>query len=431
MSKIANRISPYLSSAITSESLQRVRRAYFEFNRKRRGQTHEVLFFHKVNDPYSYLLLQMLQRLMGDFDIKVKPHIISDLDQNMFPEPGLLEQWSLKDARFLAETFDLEFPETPSLPDAALCARAEKILLSNEQSDSFLKFAIDVNHALWNEGEAAIQTLEHEVGRVSDEQREHLLLKSQNILKKKGHYLSATLYYGGEWYWGADRIIHLAERLKQLNIAKTQNDLSQYDYPTLNNTKAQAKKTLDFYFSFRSPYSYLACQRLLRLKEQYQLDINIKTVLPMVMRGLPVPSSKRIYIFLDTKREAKRYGIDFGRVVDPLGEGVNRCMSLFPYALEQDLALEYISSVSKGIWAEGEDITQDAPLRALTERAGLNWDEAKAYLGKSEWQDKAEQNRQDMVASGFWGVPTFQYGDKTYWGQDRLWAIESQIISEQ
>jgi len=69
----------------------RIRRSYFEFNRKRQGQTHEVLFFHKVDDPYSYLLLQMLQRLMGDFDIKVKPHIISELDQNMFPEPDLLK----------------------------------------------------------------------------------------------------------------------------------------------------------------------------------------------------------------------------------------------------------------------------------------------------------------------------------------------------
>lgn len=427
---LSKRISPYLTATLTSEGLMRMRRAYFEFNRKRQGQTHEVLFFHKVSDPYSYLLLQMLQRLMGDFDIKVKPHIVSELEQTMFPEPELLKRWSLQDAKLLATAFNLKFPDTTELPPPALCQRAEKILLSNEQSDSFLKFALDVNHALWHEGEQAIKKLEDEVGRVSDEQRAHLITKSQHILKKKGHYLSATLFYGGEWYWGPDRILHLAERLKTLDIDKTSVDLSHYDYPVLSKNTQPAKQVLDFYFSFRSPYSYIACQRLLALKEKYQLNINIKPVLPMVMRGLPVPSSKKIYIFLDTKREANRYHIPFGKTVDPLGEGVNRCMALFPYGQAQGLGLAYIASVSKGIWAEGQDVTQDSALKNLSERAGLNWQEAKLYLSKDEWKNTAEQNRVDMIACGFWGVPTFQYGNFCYWGQDRLWALEKQILAE-
>lgn len=408
-----------------------MRRAYFEFNRKRQGQTHEVLFFHKVDDPYSYLLLQMLQRLMGDFDIKVKPHIVSELDQTMFPAPDLLKQWSLNDAKILADAFNLEFPNVVSLPDATLCQRAEKILLSNEQSDSFLKFAIDVNHALWHEGEDAIKKLEEEVGRVSHEQRSHLLQKSQSILKKKGHYLSATLFYGGEWYWGVDRVLHLAERLKELKISKTDVNLHTYDYPALNNHQHTAQQSLDFYFSFRSPYSYLACQRLIKLKEKYQLKINIKPVLPMVMRGLSVPNSKKMYIFLDSKREAKRYNIPFGKTIDPLGEGVNRCMAIYPYAQANDLSLEYIGSISKGIWAEGQDVTQDAPLKTLVERTGLNWQEAKQYLSKNDWESATEQNRKDMIAAGFWGVPTFHYGQYHYWGQDRLWAVEKQILAEQ
>ena len=432
---LVNRLSPYVTSALTSQGLKRLRRQMAEVKRKRRGQTHEVLFFHKVDDPYSYLLLQLIQRLMGDFDIKVKPHIISELNADMFPEPELLDEWSLKDAAFLANTFDLNFPNSKALPEKSLCRRAEKILLANEQSDSFLKFALDVNDALWIEGEDAIAKLEQEVGRVSDEQREHLVKKSQSILKAKGHYLSATLYYGGEWYWGADRILHLAKRLNELNISKTKVDLSKYDYPALATpSKAKnksGKHVLDFYFSFRSPYSYLACQRLLKLKNSVELEINIKTVLPMVMRGLPVPSSKRIYIFLDTKRESDRYDIPFGKTVDPLGEGVSRSMSIFPYAQAQGLALEYISSVSKGIWAEGQDVTKDEVLKQLSERAGLNWKEASPYLENKDWEKKAETNRKDMIACGFWGVPSFQYGEECFWGQDRLWAIEKLINSEE
>jgi 2-hydroxychromene-2-carboxylate isomerase len=309
----------------------------------------------------------------------------------------------------------------------------KKILLANEKSDSFLKFALDVNDALWIDGEAAIAKFEQEVGRVSDEQREHLVQKSQNILKSKGHYLSATLFYGGEWYWGADRILHLAQRLNGLNISKTKVDLSQYDYPILPDSSEKNKKsdtkTLDFYFSFRSPYSYLACQRLQKLKNKADFKINIKPVLPMVMRGLPVPSAKKIYIFLDTKRECERYHVPFGKTVDPLGEGVNRSMAIFPYAQKIGLELEYISSVSKGIWAEGKDVTQNDALEQLTERAGLNWSQALPYLEDKRWEENAEKNRKDMIACGFWGVPTFQYGKESFWGQDRLWAIEKLINS--
>jgi 2-hydroxychromene-2-carboxylate isomerase len=115
---------------LTSQGLKNFRRQIAEIQRKRRGQTHEVLFFHKVDDPYSYLLLQLVQRLMGDFDIKVKPHIISELNANMFPEPKMLDEWSLKDAKFLAEVFNLKFPDSHSLPEKSLCQRAEKNIIS-------------------------------------------------------------------------------------------------------------------------------------------------------------------------------------------------------------------------------------------------------------------------------------------------------------
>lgn len=428
---LSKRISPYFTQAVSSERLLKLRRSAQEFNRKRRGLPHEVSFYHKVDDPYCYLLLQMLQRLMSDFDIKVKPHIVSELSKDMFPEPELLKAWSLKDAKLLAQAFNLEFPDIHQLPPAQLCKRAEKILLSNEQSDSFLKFAIDVNKALWSEGEAAIKTLEEEVGQLSDEQRQKLVEKSNQHLKKKGHYLSATMYYGGEWFWGVDRVYHLAQRLLALGIAKDEINLDDYDYPkpASSQNKPSKAQALDFYFSFRSPYSYLACQRLLDLNKKLNLSLNVKPVLPMVMRGLPVPAAKRMYIFLDTKRECARYGIPFGKTVDPLGEGVNRCMAIFPYAQQQHKTLEYIASISKGIWAEGQDVTEDDLLEKLVTRSGLDWNEAEKFLNDKSWEKSAEQNRKDMIALGFWGVPTFQYGDFSCWGQDRLWAIEQKILS--
>ncbi len=426
---LGSQISAQLAQILSSDQLLAFKRSVSELNRKRRGQTHEVLFFHKVDDPYSYLLLQLLQRLMGDFDIKVKPRIVSELDISMNPEPELLNAWSLKDAHFLAQAFQLEFPEQVNFPDKHLCKRAEKILLSSEQSDSFLKFALDVNHALWKEGESAIHRLEQEVGHISDEQHEYLVKRSQNQLRKKGHYLSGTLFYAGEWYWGADRILHLAKRLYSLGIAKTSVDLNSYDYPATPLVISENKRTLplDFYFSFRSPYSYLACQRLLALKNRYNLQVNVLPVLPMVMRNLPVPRAKKMYIFLDAKREANRYHLPFGKCVDPLGKGVERAMAIFPLAQKNNLALEYIASISSGTWAQGQNLEEDAALQTLVERAGLDWQEARQYLHDTSWQTLAENNRQQLHQLGFWGVPCFHYGQLAFWGQDRLFLLEQQL----
>ena len=57
----------------------------------------------------------------------------------------------------------------------------------------------------------------------------------------------------------------------------------------------------------------------------------LRPVLPMVMRGLPVPREKQLYIVLDTKREAEDAGVAFGRMLNrytdtPVGQWfIRRC----------------------------------------------------------------------------------------------------------
>lgn len=424
-------LMPIFTSVLTSDKTLATRRYLHELNRSRKGLPHQITFYHKVDDPYSHLLLQLLQKLMGDFDIKVKPRLVSNLSAEMFPEPEMLEKWSLRDCERLAQVFDLDFPKKPSTPPKALCKRAEKILLSNEKSDSFLRFAIDVNHALWVDGEKAIAKLEREIGHVSDEQRSHVLESNEKHLLKKGHYLSATLSYGGEWYWGPDRIYHLAERLMRLDIFKTDVDLQSYHYPLREQLSIKTPNTntpLDLYFSFRSPYSYLALSRSIDLCEKYKINLNIKPVLPMVTRGLPVPNSKKLYIFSDCKREANRYKLSFGKVVDPLGKGVENSLALFEYAKQEGKENELTLLLAKATWAEGKDLSNPDVLEELVSQADLSWLDAKAALKTDNWQTWAESNRQDLFNLGFWGVPSFQYGEESYWGQDRLWAIEQTLM---
>ena len=65
-------------------------------------------------------------------------------------------------------------------------------------------------------------------------------------------------------------------------------------------------RTVDYYFSFRSPYSYLSGPRAFALADEHDVEVVFRGVIPMAMRGQSVPRSKQLHTLRDTKREADR-----------------------------------------------------------------------------------------------------------------------------
>jgi 2-hydroxychromene-2-carboxylate isomerase len=138
-----------------------------------------------------------------------------------------------------------------------------------------------------------------------------------------------------------------------------------------------------------------------------------------------------MYIFHDTKREAKKLGIDYGFVADPLGKGVENCYVLFRYAQSLGCEQNYLLNYSRAVNAQGIHSDTYEGLKIIVQRSGMDWEQAKILLNdhdaEKEWQLWAEENRQEMLGLGSWGVPTFQYGDLVLWGQDRVGIIEKEI----
>ncbi|MDH3623581.1 MAG: hypothetical protein OEQ49_06875 [Myxococcales bacterium] len=60
---MSNPIVPYVVKAITSPRLRKLSRAQAERRRVRKGQPHRVTVYLRITDPYSYLLLQVLEEL--------------------------------------------------------------------------------------------------------------------------------------------------------------------------------------------------------------------------------------------------------------------------------------------------------------------------------------------------------------------------------
>ena len=176
-----------------------------------------------------------------------------------------------------------------------------------------------------------------------------------------------------------------------------------------------------------SPYSYLALQRVYDIADAFGLQLRIRPVLPMLMRGMQVPKAKLLYIAGDVFREAQELGIPLGKFNRPLGIAADRCLATFFYAVGEKKERDYLRHAGEAIWTQGIDLASDQGLRKITGRTGLFWPDVKAAIESDDWRAAVEENRAAMMMSGCWGVPAIRLGDFTVWGQDRLWLMARHI----
>ena len=186
---------------------------------------------------------------------------------------------------------------------------------------------------------------------------------------------------------------------------------------------------VDFWFSYRSPYSYLAAPRAFALADRYDVEVNFHGVMPMAMRGQSVPRAKRIHTIRDCAREAARLGMPFGPIWDPIGEGATRCLAVGVLATDRGREREWVLNVSRGIWAEAMDVTDDAALRRVCESSGLDWPECLAALVDPEIARRVKADTDHLVSLGMWGVPVFGFDGDLYWGQDRIEDLERRLVA--
>jgi 2-hydroxychromene-2-carboxylate isomerase len=202
---------------------------------------------------------------------------------------------------------------------------------------------------------------------------------------------------------------------------------TQLSLPVSPPAAAKQLPPLELFHSFRSPYSYISLKRFYAIADAFGLELRLRPVLPMVMRGMQVPRPKLIYIAKDTTREAERLGIPYGRIADPVGAGVNRCLAVFRYAESERKDRDFLVNAGVAIWSEAVDVSTDKGMRKVTGRTGLFWPDVAAAMESDDWRPEIEHNRESMMASGSWGVPTIRFGDEVFWGQDRDWLLARHI----
>ncbi|MES3040618.1 MAG: DsbA family protein [Pseudomonadota bacterium] len=423
---------PIISRRLFSRERLLHKRVQAERKRVKAQAPHQLHYFHQVDDPYSALVAGALPSLLARYNIELVPHVVSAPPDAAAPERDKLIAYSRVDAELLARHHNLSFRDPGQQPSATALAEATALLVGTLDPQRFAALAGPLMANLWQLKLDLRDGIEHPQPWITASAAavEAHLLYSDQLRATLGHYLGGTFFYAGEWYWGIDRLYHLEQRLQDLRAQKPGvSDLLFAPEPDLQaNVALSTAPDIDFYFSFRSPYSAIVAPRIFALGRRTGAKVNLRFVLPMVMRGLPVPANKRRYISHDTAREAHALGIPFGCLNDPVGRPTERGLALISYAERIGKGQDYVLSFMRGVWAEGIDAGSDRGLRRIAERAGLNWTEAQQALRNDNWRLTAERNRTEMFSLGLWGVPSFRIGTRTTWGQDRLWVVQDELL---
>ncbi len=213
---------------------------------------------------------------------------------------------------------------------------------------------------------------------------------------------------------------------------------------------------VDVYWSFRSPWSYLATRRLRQWQEQYQLQVNFKPVYPIAVRTPEFFHSVNPlwfpYVLDDMIRVAEFLELPFvwpnpdpvNQYIDDEGlrqtaedqPHIQRLTHLGILAAELGKGIEFADEISSLIWSGEVDWTEGNNFADATKRAGLNLVDMEGRLAAENGRLEAvvEQNQLDHTAAGHWGVPTCVFNGEPFFGQDRLdvllWRLKKEGLVE-
>jgi 2-hydroxychromene-2-carboxylate isomerase len=198
---------------------------------------------------------------------------------------------------------------------------------------------------------------------------------------------------------------------------------------------------VDVYWSFRSPYSYLVTADLLQLRKEFDVEINLRVVLPLAIRNKAAvfdPSNRKParYIMLDWQRRAEMLGRPYAWPnPDPVAQNfetmdvaedqplIMRLSRLGVEAQRRGKGIDFAAAVSGLLFGGTAGWDQGDHLNKATASAGLPLAEMEAAIVDGDHLDEINRNHDGLEAAGHWGVPTMVVRGEPFFGQDRIGTL--------
>ena len=224
----------------------------------------------------------------------------------------------------------------------------------------------------------------------------------------------------------------------------------------------------DVIWSMRSPYSYLALERLAWLHSNYNVDLTIRPVMPIAVRstkggrgsagGVFGVWYKLIHTQYDVGRTAEFEGVPYSgwAAPDPIwqtthpfqGENwqyvhpaekqpyIHWLVRLGAHAQLQGKSVEYVAKVHYLVWSGEEEHWPALVKERFNQIEGLDYDEAIEFIRKNPEKVDAVwlENSKIQTQSGHGGVPLMIFQGEPFFGQDRFdqffWRLRQNGLTE-
>ena len=190
-------------------------------------------------------------------------------------------------------------------------------------------------------------------------------------------------------------------------------------------------RSLDFYFDFSSPYSYIASEWVDALAARHGRTVNWKAILlgaTFQAAELKSPVSypiKREYSMHDFERSARFAGVPL-KNPEKFPIATQNAARVFWWLTDADAerGRQWARHCFRAYFARGVDLSDAAQLAALATDFGLEADAAPAVWNDPVWKARLKAENEAAIAAGVFGAPFFVVDGEPFWGNDRRPQIE-------
>ena len=188
-------------------------------------------------------------------------------------------------------------------------------------------------------------------------------------------------------------------------------------------------RSLDFYFDFISPYSYLAFKKLKNINKENKINVNYKPILLGGLHklgGIVAPAfnqRKMKNMKNDCLLVASKNNIQFHwNTKFP----INSLTLMRGYlAINKDLKKKFFEISFDFYWKDNLDISLKENIIQILKLAGIDSEEFYEKIESEKIKDELKKLTNEAFEKDIFGAPTFVVNNKIFWGQDRLdYAID-------
>jgi 2-hydroxychromene-2-carboxylate isomerase len=196
-------------------------------------------------------------------------------------------------------------------------------------------------------------------------------------------------------------------------------------------------KTIDFYFDFSSPYSFLASERIDALAARHGRAVDYRPVLLGAIfktsGGAPLTEQygpKAKYSVHDFERSARFAGIAYRHPPKfPIGAVAASRALLWLKRNRPEAAAGFVHAVFRAFFQDNRDIADPAVVAQIGDALGLDGAALIEAAQQADIKDALRRQVDEAIAFGIFGAPTIVVDGEVFWGNDRLAQIERWMAS--